>query len=72
MDGLNTALALNLAQGNVESTIYGSTTLYLAIAILLTAFLICMAQKIGELLCTLIYNLYLKLTKRDKDDRTIR
>ena len=71
MDELNTALALNLAQGNVENVIYGSTTLSLAIAILLTIFFICAAQKIGELFCTLIYNLYLKLTKRGKDDRTI-
>ena len=71
MDELNTALALNIAQGNVENVLYGSTTLCLAIAILFVVFFVCAAQKIGELLCTLIYNLYLKLTKRGKDDRTI-
>lgn len=71
MDGLNTALALNFAQEGVENTIYGSATLRAAIAVLFVIFFVCAAQKIGELLCTLIYNLYLKLTKRGEDDRTI-
>lgn len=64
MSEVNTAIALHLAQGDIESTIYGSTTLWLAISILLVIFFLCSIQKIGELVCTLIYNLYLKLTKR--------
>ena len=65
MTEMSTALALHLAQGNVESTIYSSTTLCLAIAVLLVIFLLLSIQKIGELLFTLIYNLYLKLTKKN-------
>ena len=64
MNEVNTAIALHLAQGDVESIIYSSTTLWLAIAILLVIFFLCSIQKIGELVCTFIYNLYLKLTKR--------
>ncbi len=65
MNEMNTALALHLAQGNVESTIYSSTTLWLAIAVLLAIFIMLSIQKIGELLFTLLYNLYLKLTKKN-------
>ena len=65
MTEMSTALALHLAQGNVESTIYSSTTLCLAIAVLLVIFLLLSIQKIVELLFTLIYNLYLKLTKKN-------
>lgn len=65
MNELNTAIVLHLAQGDVESAIYGSTTLWLAIAILIAVFALCSIQKIGELFITLIYNLYLKLTKKN-------
>lgn len=65
MNELNTALALHFAQGDLGSTIYGSTTLWLAIAVLLVIFLLLSIQKIGELFITLIYNLYLKLTKKN-------
>lgn len=65
MNEVNTAIALHLAQGDIESTIYGSTTLWLAIAILIAVFVLCSIQKIGELVITLIYNLYLKLTKKN-------
>ena len=64
MSEVNTAIALHLAQGDIESTIYGSTTLWLAISILVVVFVLCSLKSIGELICTLIYNLYLKLTKR--------
>lgn len=65
MSEVNTAIALHLAQGDVGSSIYNSTTLWFSIAILLVIFLVCSIQKIGELILTLIYNLYLKLTKRN-------
>ena len=65
MSELNTALALHLAQGDLGSTIYNSTTLWFAVAILLVIVIVCSIQKIGELLITLIYNLYLKLTKKN-------
>lgn len=65
MNEVNTALAIHLAQGDLGSTIYGSTTLWLAIAVLLVIFLLLSIQKIVELFITLIYNLYLKLTKKN-------
>lgn len=65
MSELNTAIALHLAQGDLGSTLYNSTTLWFAIAILLVIFVVCSIQKIGELLLTLIYNLYLKLSKKN-------
>lgn len=64
MNEVNTAIALHLAQGDIESVIYSSTTLWLAICILLVIFVLCSIQKIGDLVFTLIYNLYLKLTKK--------
>lgn len=65
MSELNTALALHLAQGDIGSTLYNSTTLWLAVAILLVIVFVCSIQKIGELFITLIYNLYLKLSKKN-------
>ena len=65
MNEVNTAIALHLAQGDLGSSIYNSTTLWFAVAILLVIFVVCSIQKIGELLLTLIYNLYLKLTKKN-------
>lgn len=65
MSELNTALALHLAQGDIGSTLYNSTTLWFAVAILLVIVIVCSIQKIGELFITLIYNLYLKLTKKN-------
>lgn len=65
MSEVNTALALHLAQGDIGSTIYNSTTLWFAVAILLVIVIVCSIQKIGELFITLIYNLYLKLTKKN-------
>ena len=65
MSEVNTALALHLAHGDIGSTIYNSTTLWFAVAILLVIVFVCSIQKIGELFLTLIYNLYLKLTKKN-------
>lgn len=65
MSEVNTAIALHLAQGDISSSIYSSTTLWFSIAILFVIFFICSIQKIGELVLTLIYNLYLKLTKKN-------
>lgn len=65
MSEVNTAIALHLAQGDIGSTIYNSTTLWFAVAILLVIVIVCSIQKISELFITLIYNLYLKLTKKN-------
>lgn len=65
MSEVNTAIALHLAQGDIGSIIYDYTTLWLAIAILLVILFVCSIQKICELFITLIYNLYLKLTKKN-------
>lgn len=65
MSEVNTAIALHLAQGDIGSTIYNSTTLWFAVAILLVIVIVSSIQKIGELFITLIYNLYLKLTKKN-------